>query len=326
MTAERNCSEENFENFEKTLCDQLDSFLKLSSQLDPDISINTIDPQHHLSLFENPAYVIQIAHAYLIEQPEVAKKMLTHAYEMDPILGHIALYYRALASIQIGHKKFKEENKRLSIHDKIEEEAIEDYNQAIANIEELIAYLGGVLTLGETDPASLLSQQFNNKILLLNQFKCYCSKEISFINEFKKIASKDDKEGEAFAKCVVCFQPPFVPLDTFYNDFMIQLYDIEKGDEAKKENRSPPTEEELKSSEERKELIAKTVAPFEEIDELSNCGLRRYYELGFAQPETQWWEILLLAGIGAVQFAAGVALCIISGGKAAKFAIPMMIG
>ncbi|KAI1708194.1 protein translocase subunit SecA 1 [Ditylenchus destructor] len=120
------------------------------------------DPEK-LDLFENPAYVVKTADYFLRnDNPELAERMLTTAFNMDKVFGAYALYYRALSYIERGHKLFVDKNKRTKKNDLYHQKAREDLSTAICLVQDMIYYINGA-SITIQRPTSELALQYNRK-------------------------------------------------------------------------------------------------------------------------------------------------------------------
>lgn len=161
-----------------------------------------------LELFENPCYVIQTAHHYFSRKPETAERLLTRAYEMDPGYGAYALYYRALARLQLGHQLFIKENKRTQQNNVFDAQAKEDLTEARELTKEMCVYISAVQVTTIADPCCQLALQYGRTLELLNAFQYECNKALDRI-----------EEAGLLPDSVVSIQEEPVGLDESYNAY-----------------------------------------------------------------------------------------------------------
>ena len=258
-----------------------------------------------LKLFKNPAYLIQSAHQYIMKDPELADELLTHAYNMDRVLGFQALYFRALARLQRGYDLFRRKKERKSANDSYHRQAKSDLEQAIRIAYSIMTQFSGVMFACINDPMCQLSEQFNNKIALLTRFVHMCSKAIE----------KIDKCPSDF----VCKFENFIGLEQAYQDMKDQQQQAEN--EEKKIDESESEQKGGKNSKNNSELDNyDEFVPYEEIEELMDSGLRHFYELGYAKPKPPLYAVVWMAILGAAQICLGAILATASFGMASTLA------
>lgn len=265
--------------------------------------------RQNLELFKNPSYVIRIALLYIHSDAKLGEKLLTHAFNMDRLLGFHALYYRALAKLIQNEQIFRENNRRTKVNNDIHRSVRNDYRLASILARNLVVYYTGVLAATNNDPNSELAEQYQSKICLLNQFRHACGKAIGMIDWI-------DKEQP---KWVAKFQQPELELDEYFLSVKVDEKKNKDDEDVKKvkdDKKGIITCGEVEEIEERKakdreQFRSNLIVPYEEIDELDAFGLKFYYEVGYAMPKAPWWAIVLIAVIGIVEIGIGILLAVI---------------
>ena len=296
---EESVSYNSLEQFMATLREQLNEFIKNPKKLE---------------LFENPVYVIQLAHGYgLRANPEMSEFFLSHAFDMDRVLGFQALYFRALTWIEMGHKLFLSKKKRQDKNNEYHRRAKDDLILAYQIAESIISYMESVVRFFIRDPTCALVEQFNNKISLLLTFQHMCERALSVIKELETNPNK-------YKKCVVKFESP-INLDQGYKEYreyeekQKKKKESEARNEKNGQDRKRKTDGKSEAVKEANEMgkkekfdVSKIVIPKDEIKELEFAGLRYFYQLGIAEPPPSKWVVFYLAVAGALQICTGFLL------------------
>ena len=259
-----------------------------------------------LILFENPAYVVNLAQFFVLNQPNIAKQILTHAFDMDPIFGAFPLYFRALSYIKMGEDRFISEGERTSFNNRMHALAKNDLRRAIYLTNEFLFYISGISTTFHSNPESPIAQQYNDLIALLTQFTQACRKALSMIEACDT--------NSAYKTFVVKFEHFSSIEEAYVVAIRRQIEEKKKKNEEEKKKKTsssdPQANDQLKMEEPR------VVIPVYEIESLRDCGLKHYYELGYAKPKPPWYTSLLVAMVGAFQVLVGALIS----GVAANFA------
>lgn len=290
-----------------------------------------------------------------IDLPTQAERMLTRAFELEPQLGHIALYYRAMARVQLGRaiSKTKNDGQRKEINNELDMQARNDLNIAIGLTGEMMDYLIGVFAFSNNQPTSALAKQFRTKQLLLNHLQSSCRKAREIIKR-----RKTDKDLEDYLVKV----EGIIPLQSFHRDCLLATHDNEakmaykkKMEEVKQSGVQIYCEDALikalgtpeyysekcllssflaepkvlfefrqQKLKERQSYADSIIVPWDELEELGDVGLCHHYELGLTPPDQPLWSIYLVAFLGVLQLTVGLLLTCVSGGLAVPFGMAMI--
>ena len=259
-----------------------------------------LDNPRATELFKNPAYLIRTAHKYLYYEPKLAEELYTKAYEMDPKLGFIALYFRALAVLKQGHQHFEAKKKRVAINSTYHKRAKEDFCQAQFIAGEVSCYVGGVLAAFNSDPTCALSQQFNNIIGLLTLFQQQCQHAVAMIDE----CDNNHKESVIKLGKILGLADGYMKmLEQQKKQPKIEEEACELTEQSKTSKGEQRQKQQQRASNDDRNLI-----PHYEIDELMESGLKQFYNLDIAHPPPPFHVVAVQAILGVIQLSVGVIL------------------